>query len=491
MNETIGTKGGKNDRRRTLLITKEQYEKLLKYKEEQKFREEKAKLQKNQIKSLITIIPIVLTGAICKELVSSPKKEQLSEDSVQNLKRKNLSNWSQDISTLGIIDQSTEDANFNQIKQSPKEQKTKVVETAEQNYIPLPKSKINSDLENIKNHEIIARYEVKLKDVKRELKKLIYEYNIIVKESETVYESIAAQELLDKLTIIIKKLEYLKKMIDIPNMEDYDQSYICNLISEYLSNFEKNQIVTDIKDSELYILISSKIQELEEKEEKLAQRLMIKKETINVDEEKLEQLKAQRDSFDNFNNSLLRFQSDQDYLTKDLAIKIANATSEQEKVTAKIRFLENRTHTMLDLLRPQLLIPGTKSGIRLAVATASLIHIMRNHLKPKTEIRRYRILNIDDYSKEITSSIDSINKTLNFLSKSKKELQQVLKEFQENYQPYFGKIKECDKLLDDLETILSSLIEKEEELENLRLEQERNLDKNNEKIKQIKHDERP
>lgn len=491
MDETIGAKGGKNDHRRTLLITKEQYEKLLKYKEEQKFKEEKAKLKKNQIKSLITIIPIVLTGTICKELISPPKKEQLSEDSVQNLKRKNPINRSQNISSLGKTAQSTENTNSNQIKQSPEEKKSKVVEIVEQNHIPQPKSKINSNLENIKNHEIIARYEAKLKEVKRELKKLIYEYNIIVEESENIYESTFAQELLDKLTMIIKKIEYLKKMIDIPNMEDYDQNYIYNLISEYLSDFEKSQIVADIKDSDLYILISSKIQELEEKKEKLTQELMTKKESINIDEEKLEQLKKHRDSFDNFNNLLLRFQSDQDYLIKDLEIKIANATSEQEKVTIKLRFLENRAHAMLDLLKPQLLIPGAKSGFRLAVATASLIHIMHNHLRPKTEIRRYRILNITDYSKDITNSIDSIDKTLKLLSKSKKELQQVLKEFQENYQSYFGKVKECDKLLDDLETILSSLIEKEEELENLRLEQERNLDKNNEKVKQIRHHETP
>ena len=39
MNETIGVKGGKNDRRRTLLITKKMKQKLEEYHQEQKEKE--------------------------------------------------------------------------------------------------------------------------------------------------------------------------------------------------------------------------------------------------------------------------------------------------------------------------------------------------------------------------------------------------------------------------------------------------------------------
>ena len=77
MNENIGAKGGTNDRRRTLKITKAQKENLEKLKSLSKEEEIKAleeKVRKQQLLNLITLVPIVLVGGIFYAF--KPKKEE-------------------------------------------------------------------------------------------------------------------------------------------------------------------------------------------------------------------------------------------------------------------------------------------------------------------------------------------------------------------------------------------------------------------------------
>lgn len=318
---------------------------------------------------------------------------------------------------------------------------------------------------------------------------MIYEYNIIVSETEEIYESKIAEDLLDKLNIIIKKIEELKNMLDIPNMEDFDQNYIYNLITEYLSEFERNNTIEEIKDSELYIYLSSKLKELEDKAELLSERLDDKKEDIALDEEQMDILKEKYNTFDNFNNVLIKFQAEQDIITRDLEEKIKNATSIQERVEVRMRILTNQTHIIRDLIAPQLLIPGVRSGVRTAVAAASLVHIMRNYIRPRTETNRYRVVNVVDYAKDITNSLEDINKGLRLLKNSRKQLEKLLDEFKEDFKQYFGKVKECDKLLNDLEIVLESLNEKEDELNILKEQQEKNLENNNNKVNVLRREE--
>lgn len=431
MNETIGVKGGKNDRRRVFKITRKQLQKI----------KEQEELTKKNITTKFTII-----SPQQKEKEKIVNKRVIENTSLQ----------------AAII--------------------------VEQNNIPIKEANISKKLDNIKNKEIISYYENKLKEIKIDLKEIIYEYNVIVSETEELYESKQAQYLLDKLNIVISKLEKLKKMIDVPNTEDYDQNYIYNLISEYLDEFEKNNLLAAVKDSELYILISSKLTEISSKKDLLLNTLEDKKNKISLDEEQLEEMKSKYDTFDNFNNTLLRFQADQEYIIKDLEDKIKNSTSIEEKVEIKFKILDSQLKTISTLIAPQLLIPGAKSGVRMAVATASLVFVLRRHIRPKMETTRYRVVNVTDYSKDISNSIIDIEKSLNLLKNSKKQLEKFLIEFKDKYKDYLGKIKACDNLVNNLDNLLISLKEKEEELEIMKKRQEKNLENNNIKVNVLQRD---
>ena len=68
MDETIGAKGGYNDRRRTLIITNKQKEKLKEKQQEKELKELEEKVKKQQIYTLIKSLPIAIGGGTFKIL---------------------------------------------------------------------------------------------------------------------------------------------------------------------------------------------------------------------------------------------------------------------------------------------------------------------------------------------------------------------------------------------------------------------------------------
>ena len=117
----------------------------------------------------------------------------------------------------------------------------------------------------------------------------------------------------------------------------------------------------------------------------------------------------------------------------------------------------------------------------MSVATASYLRFMRNVLRPRREIHHYRVFEVTDYSKEIEYSISELDKGLVLLKKSSHELKRMIANFEKDYQEYLDN-KEVQELLSNLESIYSSLKEKEEDLLRIKKEQEKNLEETNKKV---------
>ena len=159
-----------------------------------------------------------------------------------------------------------------------------------------------------------AKYEEKLKEVRGELKKLIYEYNVLAQAAEDLTDSKAAEEVLQQLSIIIKKIEELKEKIKIENPELENDTYLTEIVDQYIEEFNNKNTVTTVKDSELYIMIADKLEEVTEKTETLTNKVEDTKEKLELDEETFANLKESYYNFENFNNQLIAFHSEQDYL---------------------------------------------------------------------------------------------------------------------------------------------------------------------------------
>lgn len=519
MDETIGVKGGKNDQKRRLFITKklkEKLEKLQQEKNEEELKKLEKKVKEQQRITLIKILPIIIGGHLYqallknKEQIKHQKKEELIKlirkenafapqeieeiiAAIKNNQIKDLKEETREKLRIEIVGEEVivlQEQEEKEINKKVSNETTKALEE----FIQVDKKEqetttvigINDTqkekLERLKAHKIVEEYEIKLKDVRKELRDLIFEYNQLVSESEEIYEEKKADELLEKLNLIIEKIEELKRILAIPDIEKYDSNYIYTLVEEYMESFKNKNFVYDIKDSDLYIAISSTIEEFEEKKDKLQNKVEERKEKVGYDQEKYEEMKAQSQSYERFNEQLIKFQKDQESIVEDLKKKIEKSVTTEEITRTRVVGMNRNLRRLMQLSALSMAIPGARSARTLATAVTLTAYYMRALINPHVETYTETIKHVKDYSKEIESNILELENITQKIQKSIKDLDMTILEFTEKYKEYLPYIPEFNDLLINLETIKKNLQEKEYEIEKTKQEEEENLAKNNAKV---------
>ena len=557
MNENLGTKGGKQDRKRSYLRIRKKKKKQLTQKEYDKKQQEK-ELKKIQLQTLIKILPIVVVGETYKVLTDKPKakdpknsskKEKLAEKEfipskkeeethIENKPKVEVKKVTQDkieikktfitetlkqtlekkqqIATQEQKTQSIDNDRKNtdelqkNIKEVPNKkipiivapmiyQNNQIKRQEENNNIDPKKDnslKQSNSLEKLKlntfeNIKLIEAYQDRLKSINYELKKLTFEYKSIEKSLNNIYTEKEAEELFERLNLVIRKLEELKSKLKIDNINKYDDNYIYNLINEYMESFNDKKTVKEIKDSDLYILLSTKIEELDKEKDKLSEKITSKKEKFGISEKKLKMIKEKYSNYDDFNKKLIEFENKQELLLKNLEEKIKTSTEIHEKTRLKVVAIENQSNDLLNLLALQMMIPGLKSVKSTAIATIAYLHFMKKVMRPKYDIKRekYKIIKVTDYRDKIEQGLTDINSISNVLEKTTTDLNKMITEFKTEYSDFFSQIPECNKILNNLLRLKNNLEEKEYELEQIKKQQLINLEKNNEKIKKLNNKE--
>lgn len=560
MNEAIGVKGGKRDRKRRIIITANQKKKIkenYKRKKQERIKKLEKEVKNLQLASFLVAVPISVAGTTVETLLNlreEQKEERLQAKGLQIEERAQAKALQTEElhqanklelgeSAIYIEDYQSNDRKFTDYgypktidgkevvsypdkkiitiekKEYPKvveakvsleennknitlketleqpnkqQEERKKVEVKEQKQtrIPIPASKIETLEENkifqkITDKKIVAEYEEKLKDVKIELKKLIYEYNVLQQASEDLTDSKEAEEILYQLSIIIKKIEELKsKMkIDIKDLET--DAYLTDIVDQYMDEFKNKNIVSEIKDSDLYIMIAEKLEEVTEKTGKLTNKVEDTKDKLELDESQFDKLKESYYNFENFNNQLIAFQSEQDFLLKDLEKKVSESTSITEQVQYRVQLMNRQNRRLLQMIALPMLIPGNRSARAIASATAAYLYFMRNLLNPRLREQRYRIISVIDYSSEIERNISKIEDAATSISKTSNKLEEMIRKIEVDFKDYLNDIPECRELLSNLNKLLSDLKEKEEELQKTKQEQEKLLETNNQKVKTL------
>ena len=560
MNEAIGVKGGKRDRKRRIIITANQKKKLkenYKRKKQERIKKLEKEVKNLQLASFLVAVPISVAGTTVETLLNlreEQKDERLQAKGLQIEERAQAKALQTEElhqanklelgeSAIYIEDYQSNDRKFTDYgypktidgkevvsypdkkiitiekKEYPKvveakvsleennknitlketleqpnkqQEERKKVEVKEQNQtiIPIPASKIetleeNNIFQKITDKKIVAEYEEKLKDVKIELKKLIYEYNVLQQASEDLTDSKEAEEILYQLSIIIKKIEELKsKMkIDIKDLET--DAYLTDIVDQYMDEFKNKNIVSEIKDSDLYIMIAEKLEEVTEKTGTLTNKVEDTKDKLELDESQFDKLKESYYNFENFNNQLIAFQSEQDFLLKDLEKKVSESTSITEQVQYRVQLMNRQNRRLLQMIALPMLIPGNRSARAIASATAAYLYFMRNLLNPRLREQRYRIISVIDYSSEIEKNISKIEDAATSISKTSNKLEEMIRKIEVDFKDYLNDIPECRELLSNLNKLLSNLKEKEEELQKTKQEQEKLLETNNQKVKTL------
>jgi len=463
---------------------------------QEKDRREKEASQKKKI--------IVIDGTGRKIVVEVPLEDSKKDETVLD--------DSQKITTTLPTEKEKDEKNSLDEIQEEKKQIEKPVEEVVQNDIPMPKAKIGYDeetleddynysgylefgdvaslpshikekFEKLKARKIIDEYEKQLKDVRYDLRKLIFDYNVLVAESDEAIVSKETEIILDKLSEVINKIEELKRKIRIEDLDKYDDNYIYTLIEGYLEEFRDKKLVSEIKDSPLYILISEKLDELDTKKDALNKKVEEKKEGLEDKEKDFEKLKEKFFNLDKINKELVKFQDEQNALLKEVQEKVLNAVDVQEKVQVEVEAMSRQSRRLLRMITLSMFFPGARSAKSMATSAAAYLYFMNNILRPKTVEKKYKVITVKDYSKDIENSIKSISDAYELLGKTSKQVDKMISLINEEFKDYIGVIPECDELLSNLRKLNSELKEKEYEMDKMKKEQELVLEKNNSKVK--------
>ena len=553
MNEAIGAKAGKRDRKRRIIITANQKKKI-KENYQRKKQERIKKLEKDvknlELASFLVAVPIAVAGNTVETLLNlrdEKEDERLEAKGLQIEERQKAKGLQKDElhkankleleeTAVYIEDYQSNDRKFTdhgypktidgkeivgypskktieiKRKEYPKiveakvsleennkrierketlEQKKEIeIKGQQQTEIKAPTTQIenleqNKIFQKVADKKIVAGYEEKLKEVRGELKKLIYEYNVLAQAAEDLTDSKEAEEVLQQLSIIIKKIEELKEKIKIENPEAENDTYLTEIVYQYIEEFSNKNTVAEVKDSELYIMIADKLEEVTEKTETLTNKVEDTKDKLELDEEAFANLKESYYNFENFNNQLIIFQNEQDYLLKDLEKKVSESTTVTEQVEYRVQLLNRQNKRLLQMIALPMLIPGNRSAKAIATATASYLYFMRNLLTPRLKEQRYRVISVIDYSREIENNISRIEDATHTLGKTSNKLEEMIKKIEVDFKDYLDQIPECRELLNNLNKLLGDLKEKEEKLEKTKQEQEKLLETNNQKVKTL------
>ena len=487
MDETIGQKGGHNDQKRSLIITKKQLAKLKAYQEEQELKELEDKVKRQQLVTFIKIAPIIITGTVLKTLSGTEHKEATSPlilptSSEENYKKQSFLTPGKDGNIIEVeiktSEHTKERVNINSTNlenlltnHKPKKRKTTPVEVIEidQTKIPIKETTKEDtfDLDKLKNKE-------KLKEARSSLKDLIYEYNIIEKAYQNTKNTKELEELLDRLNSLIKKINELKDKLSLDTSDKYDFNYIKELASLYIDSFNNKEIVNEIKDSKLYISISDKVSELKKEEELLTLRLEEKKNNLQIGESEIDDFKDRYDNYKDFNDKLEKFRKAQDIIARQTLENVRNCVTIQERVAVTTRVLNRQARNLRRTLRRRVLMPGPRGARRMTAITGAYLRTMQNILRPQQVVEHYQNVEITDYSKDIEYSINEIDKNLASLKTTSIELKDTIKMIETDYKDFLD-TKEVKELLANLEEVYDSLKEKEEDLIRIKEEQEKNL----------------
>ena len=541
MDETIGVKGGKQDRIRTLKITKKSKKKLQELEEERQIKDLEKKIKKQQIYTLIKALPIAISGGFIKTIHDTAIGKKQKDKEEQNSKWR-IKEYDGDISPKTPIeaeveklinqkkkeivtptgekiivyisdipnskkktnDISDEDQIVLKEKQTKEKQnnpqKTKAfvsagVGTPTEVINKNPEEQNNSNIEilseedkttekinTIKSRRIIEEYDRQLKEIRYELRNALFEFNILVHDENEIIEKEDAQKVLDNLTDLIDRIELIKDKMNIDNYDQYDNNYIYFLIESYFEDFNNKQIVKEIKESPFYIELAEKINDLDSQKNKFKKKVEEKKDQLENKEEQFSQLKNKYLSIDRINSKLIKFQIEQEKFLKDIQEKIANSTSITEKIEYEFHALNRQSKRMLRFMQFQMLLPGPALARVMSASALSHIIFLNNIISPQLTEKKYKVITVKDYSSEIKNSIDEIDSSIDLLGKTEEQIDRIITEINTKYKDYLGVVKECDEMLNNLNRMKSNIKEKEFEMEKMKQKQQKELAKNDAKV---------
>lgn len=479
MNENIGVKGTGKDYRRSLIIKKQKLDKIKKLKEldDIGLKELEKKVRILQIITFLKVIPLIITTTVFKTLATdnltkkennqhkssaSEKKEPKLEESLpiekeilfieqSDIEKENTTDKEDLTIHKNIEETKEENKNNNTVPKIDKQNISKTI-------IPsILIEKVNVEIkkiDNIKDKKIIKTYENKLKDTKKDLEFIANDI-----DDEKIYFEI--EKMISKVNIVLKKLESLNNKINV-NQNDYDKENIYFLIEEYTKEFKNNRIIDDIKDSNLYISLSLKLDELEKEKDRIKNKVKLFS-TKEKEENKTEDVF----NFKKVNQEFNKFQNQENQIAESFLEKTKQENDKQNSndyLEQKVKTLNKEAKALTNFAKKEEFVGSSIRNTKI-ILTAILTNIffMKNILNNRIFKRKRKQLKRINYNKVIEKSSTSITNILNLLKLTTNKIDNLISDIKSNINKYNS--NEYQQLLQELENIKRTLKEKEIELE--------------------------
>lgn len=441
MNENIGAKGGTNDRRKIINNKKR--------KKKSNLEQLESNVRRKQLLSLLLVIPLTIIGAI----IDTFKDKTKTTNNEKTLGKK---------VTSGKYKVSEQEEHNNEILKIKNIEK-KTVQQEEKNIsrVLSTNKDIEKKIENLKTKRMIEEYEDALKELRRKLRLSYYEEEIL--EEAKYLENKPSKENLDKINKLIDKLEEYKHVIKTESIENTD--YIETLISE-------ENVIKENNDNSIFSEIKLKVEKLNNIEKNISNKNNQKKILKDIDEEKIDILKEEKENLKNYNNELLKFQNDQDKILTKVQKEIQKDINNSTKERIQLNGINISSNLTMHKIRRQMRVPGIRSGRKIHSFVFVYLYYFTMLSTTRPIKKKYKNIKNDLFNKRIESDINEINNILEDIKKANIKLVKNIEDFKNKYEKYKDSL-EYKKVLMNFEEMKKSLEEKEYEIRKLREEQEK------------------
>ena len=366
-------------------------------------------------------------------------------------------------------------------RQEKKEEKSEKKEESQSS--EEKQTEIDKKLERLQSNKIVEKYANKLMAIRHDLRNIIFEYNMIVDRNNKLQTKEEAEKLLDSLNKLIKKIDELKKKLDIPDSDKYDETYLYAIAEEYMKEFSNNKPIKEIKSSPLYISISEKVKELDKAKNKLKKTIDDNKKNLGIKEAQVEKLKSNYDKMSDFDKKMDSFTTQAEKELKDVEDKVKNSVDIKREMEYRVVEANRMSRLLVGLMAVEAMLPTNRSTKRAAlIATAGAYVLNRLLNRRRVQVRENVKVTVKDYSERIEKDLDKIEDVQKYLSKNCKELDKIISLLENDYKKVVSANSEYKELLINLKIIKSNLQEKEYDLKRINDDTKKSLDENNHKV---------
>ena len=327
-----------------------------------------------------------------------------------------------------------------------------------------------SKLEIIKRKAIMDAYDKYLSEKRHELNKLINTYNTINNEYNENYDVEEIKEMIQEIEDILIKVKNLKRKLSFSDISSEENKKIYEIFKDYATDLVNGKHMDDVEKNPFYLTLYNKSQELEDKSRNLKSNLDNRIDILKINQENIDKATEKYFEMEDLQKEFELQKKRLDEITKEMEYKIKHAVNKHEEVKVVYEGLRESTKFLLaasvfNSLRRN--TPKYQRSLLLSLTGISLIHDALNPKMRREEQTKFRVTN---YLNEIHYSLQDFDKTLDYISAAKNDLDDILNECKTTF-------KECI----DIYPVFSDIISKFEILSD-------DIEKEEEDIKRIKQD---